>query len=164
MPLKRIKDRSRLMGTKRLQSRTQAVLPNGKGINKPRPHYIMLYLWETKEAMLQNLPAPSSDELGACCQNTWNLDGRTWEKSAPPLLSEVHFVKDRWDEEVVAHEICHALLHRIRTTGPPLEVVICQNPMAAEEEICYEMGRWVMATHRWLWSLNPTSTPAGSAP
>lgn len=70
-----------------------------------------------------------------------------------------------WTMEIVAHELCHALIHKLRTSGSLLQMVLEQNPMDAEEAICHEFGWWMEQAWRWLWKVNPdgkNATPPAS--
>jgi hypothetical protein len=71
-----------------------------------------------------------------------------------PKLGEIHFIKDNWNLNVVAHELCHALIHRIRQIPPKASKIINQSGNA-EELICYEFGKWVEDIYRFMWKVNP---------
>jgi hypothetical protein len=149
-----------------------------------RPHYLMAYLWESAEAMEVGASARGAGvqespeivkrhgtgiAIGLCApaaySETDNADGSVTVHSRP-LIAEVHFVKGRWTEEIVAHELMHAALHRMRLL-PPFHHAVLDQEGAAEETVCREFGRWMDGVWRWLWEVDAygkhatttTSTP-----
>lgn len=71
------------------------------------------------------------------------------------VVGSIHFVRDKWDMEVVAHECLHAIAHYIRSTGKNPLGDKCDN-MKEEEELCYPFGRLVEEVYTKLWELNPS--------
>ena len=137
--------------------------------SRQKPHYIMAYLWESAEAMdagagvpdamVQEAPFRATGKLavGLCSLASYTVtvsdDGETEEVEVAPLIAEVHFVKGRWREEVVAHELMHAAMHRMRVL-PPWHREVCEQIGAAEETVCYEFGEWFDKVWRWLWEID----------
>jgi len=144
MSYKRIKDRKKLVADCRVIC-TQA-----------RPHYFDIYLWEDQESFLKNTIDMDEYTQGCCELASVLLDPESGFSIPPRKLGEVHFIKDKWDEEVVAHELCHALLHRLRELCPSIRSVMKQEKNY-EEEICYEFGMWNKQVYRWLWLHNPNT-------
>ena len=70
------------------------------------------------------------------------------------VIGTIHFVRDRWDMETVAHECFHAAAHYIRATKS-LPLGVDDDNMVKEEQVCYQMGRLVSNVYRKLWDLNP---------
>jgi hypothetical protein len=73
-------------------------------------------------------------------------------------LGELHFVKDYWDEELVAHELTHAQFQYIRKQVEDFVRPLYQfyrGWMAWEEDLCYPFGQWYRWVFRWLWKHNP---------
>ena len=73
-------------------------------------------------------------------------------------IGEIHFIKDRWDEEIVAHELAHAQFQYIRKQVEDFVRPLYQfytEWMEWEEELCYPFGQWHKWTWRWLWKKNP---------
>ena len=70
-------------------------------------------------------------------------------------LGEIHFVKDQWELEHVAHEMLHAMFHYIRVLVPDFSRALYRDLMGAEENLCYPFGEWVDWVYRWLWKFNP---------
>jgi hypothetical protein len=82
-------------------------------------------------------------------------------------IGDLHLALDAFTMEIVAHELTHALIHRILVHGPDPTAVVLQarddrllfgrapsfHGGSADEEIAYEMGRWVSATYRWAYAL-----------
>jgi hypothetical protein len=147
LPIRHVKDTSRLIARVKIRARG-------------RRHYLFAYLWEDREAMLAAAGHGDRSTQALHVPNSYSFDFdniNTWEgahNSAPPLLSEVHFVREDWTAEIVAHELCHALLHRLRAVGPPTEILLSQTPMEAEEAVCYEFGEWFDQLYEWLWEVD----------
>lgn len=81
-------------------------------------------------------------------------DTETGEMHSLKVIGIIHFVRDKWDMEVVAHECGHAMAHYIRATGKnPLGDK--RDNMEEEEELCYPFGRLVEEIYTKLWVLNP---------
>ena len=73
------------------------------------------------------------------------------------IIASIHFVRDKWDMEVVAHECMHAVAHYIRATGAkPLGHK--SDDMGQEEKCCYLFGKMVDSIYRQLWEMNPYRT------
>lgn len=157
MPIKRRKDRSNLKGTLVLKS-------------TEKPHYYNVYLWNDVRSMYENVYTQEAgrtyDEIGTdneilgfCVFNTYLYDPEKRLPNPSPLLGEIHFIAGRWDELVVAHELQHAILHRMRVLRPLAREVMKQVKSKvwygnAEEDICHEYGRWFSKLYRWLWEID----------
>ena len=161
MAIKRIKDESQLVAKWKLKA--------GKR------HYFHVFLWKNKKAFIQNT-LDNEDKCSIACVNlaptiyeisqiydgtcvnttsTYYYDIGSYErKIIRPKLGEIHFIKDKWGLEIVAHELCHALMHRIRQLKPNFEHII-EQVNGAEESICYEYGQWLEDIYRFLWETNP---------
>jgi hypothetical protein len=93
--------------------------------------------------------------------------GRRWKVLPTPSLGDMHICADFLTLEVIAHELCHALRRRLRAGRPSAHCFVEQTDGKrffqgnAEEEICYDMGRWVAALHAWIVSLPDAVTPQG---
>lgn len=122
------------------------------------PYYFHVFLWEDRESYLQNTVG-SERSLGCVNLAPWlELNaGASFRKHVRPKLGEIHFIKDVWNMNIVAHELCHAIIHRIRTIGPSMSDVVNQVG-GSEEEVCYEFGRWMDCLYRSLWDVNPPIT------
>lgn len=138
------------------------------------PYYVRAYLWETQEAM-DRATGDETSPLGlfVCTGVVEEVATQRWMPRRP-LMGELHFQRGRWTEEVVAHEVQHALSHRLRILpcgdGDPPDVpfgtgwqqvmgaVYEDNGLAvyrangAEEEHCHQAGRWFAEVYRWLWA------------
>jgi hypothetical protein len=143
MAIKRIKDESQLIAKWKLKT--------GKR------HYFHVFLWKNKKAFIQN----TLDNENKCSIACVNLAPTIYEisqiyerKIIRPKLGEIHFIKDKWGLEIVAHELCHALMHRVRQLKPNFKHII-EQVNGAEETICYEYGQWVEDIYRFLWETNP---------
>lgn len=124
---------------------------------KGDPHYLMAYLWKTREALIRNTNVGAG--AAAChCPTPQRLEFRKRRGKPPleifhppPLLGELHFIAGKWDTEIVHHEITHAALHRLRAFGVNVEGL----DMEDEEPHCYAVGRWADQVYRWLWKVDP---------
>jgi len=141
MPYKRIKDESNLIAKRKLMA--------GK------KYYFHVFLWADQESFDANTLDNSPKQSSGCV----NLAPSIIEVSESgereiirPKLGEVHFIQDKWDLEIVAHELCHALIQRIRMISPSA-VQIVEQEGNAEEDICYEFGRWIDQIYRLLWEI-----------
>ncbi len=153
MSIVHIKDNTELVGRLKLMSHSISESPNGCPTRGYRNYYIMAYLWKTQRAMLKNTKQPLEDThvkaISVHSQGKYRISD--WHLKCCPLISEVHFQTGGWDESVVVHELMHALMNRMHTTGPPLFLVAgnCEWTIP-EEEVCYEMGDWLPRTLNWL--------------
>ena len=143
MPIKRIKDESNLIAKWKLKS-------------THKPYYFHVFLWENQESFdqntLDNIPGQS---MG--CANLspdiicTNLETGEEKQIIRPKMGEVHFIKGKWNLEIVAHELMHAIIHRIRRIADPDFNKIVNQDDDSEEEICWEFGKWVDTIYRLLW-------------
>lgn len=138
MAIKRIKDRTKLVGQFRLPSSSKR-------------HYVMVYVWKTRADMVANTVGIDNRAVACHCPNTWGemeING-VWQRLIPPLLGEIHYIVDDWDEEIASHEVMHAILHRIRVLSPDYDTM--NNSMEKEEIVCLEFGRWFAKVWSNLW-------------
>lgn len=153
MPIRRIKDTTRLISKAKIR---------GRG----RRHYLHAYLWRDRAAMIAadgdgDSSASGQSTMAMHCPNAHTITitpGSEDQHSSPPLLGELHFVADDWTTEVVAHELCHALFHRLSALG---QGDVFALEMADEEPICYEFGQWFEQVYAWLWEVNPHGKHSG---
>lgn len=143
MPIRQVKDFSGLVAREIMRSRR-------------RPHYWNIFLWKDKESFAAN--TTQTDDKTICCHCCMPIlvDPESGELLPGNKLGEVHFIAGKWDMEVVAHELQHAIIHRIRCLCPSLRQIL--DDIEAEEEICYEFGKWMNNAYRWLWEHDPSST------
>ena len=139
MAIKRFKDESNVI--------IKAKVKAGK------KHYFHAFLWEDKESFDANTYDGSGHGVVGLCNLAPTIilyNGKTEKKIIRPKLGEVHFIKGKWDLEIVAHELCHALIQRLRMILPNAEQVVEQE-CDYEEDICYEFGAWVDEIYRLLY-------------
>lgn len=146
MSIKRIKDETKLIVKWKLKT--------GKS------YYFHVFLWEDQDSFDANTCDNKPNEAAACV----NLAPTVIEVFAKeendkiiirPKLGEIHFIKDKWNMEVVAHELCHAFIHRIRQLNNKGQDVIEQIENV-EESVCYEFGQWAHTIYNLLWKENPS--------
>jgi hypothetical protein len=138
VPIKRIKERTDLLDEFKLYS-------------SRKPHYVSVYVWRTLEALHANVDlsdvddgAGADDGITVACHlpniYRWDLDE---DKPAPdPKLGELHFSLSHWHEELVSHELLHAIIHRMRVLPPYGREMFDKGDINEEEEVCYDFGRW----------------------
>ena len=153
MPIKRIKNRTRLKASIKLTSYL-------------RPYYITVYLWKNQQSLVENTDIGGLGEsgyveiesttLGCFCSKPYLVNLETRKLTVKPLLGEVHLISKKWTTEIVAHELQHAILHRMRVLSPYSREVMKQVKSKywngnAEEDIAYEFGGWFDELYSWLW-------------
>jgi len=115
-------------------------------------HYYRLYFWKDRQAMLSNTVANPDGTAACCCFEPTRIriyeDGKE-EIDQQPKLGELHFVDGYTSDEIIAHELGHALLHRMRVLTPTAQDVMNQEGQA-EEEICYQLGEAFVSVKEWL--------------
>ena len=165
------------MSIRRYKDRTGLIAQTSLRSLRAR-HYVQVYLWATREALHANtessdrcigcfLPAPWSVYVTTEDDESGEVPAGTPLEELPrhigPKIGELHFLADDWNEEVVSHELMHAIIHRLRVLSPSAAEVMAQEDTglqrfamgSAEEEVCYEFGRWFDRLWRWLWQQNP---------
>ena len=105
-----------------------------------------VYLWEDTESMI--LQSGIDGECRAChCSMQYYENIITGAKSTHPLMGEIHFIKDKWDVEVVSHECTHAMIHYNNSRNLKDE----SEYMTVEEQLCYLQGDLCNNVYKWLW-------------
>lgn len=159
MPIKRNKDRSLLKSRLRLRcshvrDRRASGFDDGG-----RHHYYDVFLWSTAQAARDNVLDAVDGAMGWHCCGSWrervDSNGEDGDIIAPPKLGELHFVAGNWTEEIVSHELYHASIHLQRLWPTTARCATNQDPMEAEELLCYRFGRMFSELYRWLWELDP---------
>lgn len=120
--------------------------------------YFHIYLWKDQQSFDKNTCDNNIGESAGCVNlspTIIEITKNSEREIIRPKLGEVHFIKDRWNLEIVAHELCHALIHRIRMISPKANQIVEQEG-DSEETICYEFGEWVDKIYRNLWEKNPS--------
>ena len=116
-----------------------------------------VWLWDSVEsyARWQRIHRGVSDY--ECLEDAAAHNGMPIEIGQPyQLVGHLHFLRQSWDEETVAHEMLHAFIHYARSQIPDLAKIFYLGPMIREEEsCCYPFGRWFSWVWRWLWKVDP---------
>lgn len=140
-------------------------IAKGRLDSSEAPFYYSTFLWATQADYERAAGAERGNTKAMCITDTW-LCEVTGEAVVHPKLGEIHFVKGNWNLGTIAHEVTHALLHRLRYLAVRPETVIpelTEGYRAANEEIlAYEAGHWVESLHAWLSRHDPAqeSSPA----
>ena len=93
-------------------------------LNSKQRHYYDVFLWKDQSCFDQNTNDNEAN-IAAACVNFMptklliSESGEIKKITKPKKLGEIHFLKDKWNMEIVAHELCHALLMRIRGVPKP---------------------------------------------
>jgi len=122
-----------------------------------KKHYFHVFLWADQQSFDENTLGNKPGQSRGCVNlapSIISFKNEVEREIIRPKLGEVHFIKDKWDLEVVAHELCHALIQRIRMINPSAKQIVNQDE-DNEEDICYEFGAWVDEIYHLLWSENP---------
>ena len=123
-------------------------------------HSWRIWLWETQEDLKRwadrhaTDPHPEPGEYDHAEGLHSPTDYLAFDQPGQHL-GELHFIKNNWDLEKVAHEFLHGLFHYIRVLVPDFGRAFYMNWMSEEEKICYPFGEWVDWAYRWLWKKNP---------
>ena len=139
MPYKRIKDTTNLIERWKIKS----IL---------KPYYFHVYLWKDLKSMKENSLDADTGNIVAIVNLSNSIieiykDG-TEKKIVSPKLGEIHFVSKLWGVEIIAHEVIHVMIQRLRMLEyPTIQNLINQDKTNSgencEEIICYEVGRWI---------------------
>lgn len=111
------------------------------------PSYWDVFLWKDRSALQKDIECRDgicegvgNAVLGITCPAPYR-DG-----SIPEFFGELHFARDSWNCEVVAHECMHATFHAMRIFD------VEQFPeINVEERICYLHGHLFEDVYKWLW-------------
>lgn len=121
-----------------------------------KPYYFQVYLWSDLKHLREHFDIEPDDEtLAMTCFEPWYVDQDTGSVYINPKLGEMHFARDNWSINIVAHEVQHAVIHRMRLIWPPAHLILLDDYADAEEEVAYETGHWVERTHRFLTKHDP---------
>ncbi len=124
-------------------------------------HSFRVWLWETQEDLVKWAETYSPNTRKGSFSNAIGLFSPNMYcpiHEPHSHLGEIHFVKDRWDEEVVAHEMTHMQFQYIRKCVEDFVRPLYQyylEWMEWEEELCYPFGRSFKWVWKWLWKHNP---------
>ena len=120
--------------------------------------FYTVFLWEDQQSFDENTMDNCPGEAAACVNHIdigamVNTKGGKVKLLPPRKLGEIHFIKDKWNIEIIAHETMHVFLNRMRVLSPKL-CDIMRN-IDDEEFVCFEFGQWVQEIHRILSEENP---------
>lgn len=130
------KDKSKIVAQMRLAS-------------SRKPYYFTVYLWSTIDDLKAYFEV-DDDTLAMTCFEPWYVDDDTGSVYINPKLGEIHYAIGHWNVNVAAHEVQHAVIHRMRLIWPPAHLILLDEYADAEEEIAYETGNWVERVYDFL--------------
>ena len=138
----------------RLVERTKIT---AKSTSDGKRHYWDVFLWPDAEAFNAATDCEGASACHLCSPVL--IDPESGEPCPGPKMGEVHFMCGRWNMEIVAHELAHALFHRLRFLCPGRSFITdgCgYMQMESEEVVCYEFGDWVHLVYTFLWTFDTT--------
>lgn len=141
MPYKRHKDESKLKAKCKLYC-------------NDKRHYFHVFLWKDQESFDNNTLGNRPGESRGCVNLAPSIIECIGDKEREiirPKLGEIHFISNNWSLEIVAHELCHALVQRLRMLKTPTIQQVINQENSSEEDICYEFGAWVDKIYRFVW-------------
>jgi hypothetical protein len=121
-------------------------------------NFWMVWLWETDEDLQRWANRYAIDRMPGQFDNCCGLHAPEITKidTENQCLGHLHFVKDNWAMDIVAHEMMHGFLHYVRTMIPNFTRALYMHFMDEEEDLlCYPFGEWLDWLYRWLWERNP---------
>jgi len=137
-----------------------APLAKGKMRSNNKTHYYLIFLWETQDDYERAAGVTSSGTIALCVTDTYVCED-TGAGRVVPELGALHFVSGSWNVNDVAHEVQHAILHRMRYLDPLPPLVLDELQPSwdqdDEEVIAYEAGAWVESALAWLTNNDPRS-------
>ena len=117
-------------------------------------HAFKIWLWKDRESMGLWSKLYSEDGISETTQ-AFFADTVAMTHHTCQFLGHLHFYKDAWNSDTVAHELLHALFRYIK-------VVVVDFPRALylefrddKEALCYEFGYWMEWVYNWLFDKNP---------
>ena len=117
--------------------------------------YYLAYLWDNRDAMHKNASEDNFEEIGdgICCHSQYviKVGENGVQRRFPRRIGEIHFLRKKWDMEVVSHECFHATNHICRIVG-----VKPQEDIEQEEFAAYVQGELTNQAYRWLWDTEKT--------
>lgn len=153
------KNEAILLGDLNPKRRIQKDKIHGKSIisSSRKPFYIQVVLWKEQSDMLCHIGEPEETGIQAVTLfDTYVENPITGENSPTSYkIAELHFVSNMWNINVVAHEVFHAIVHRMRIMYPGAALLPYEQYADAEEEIAYELGNWVQKVFTWLFNNDP---------
>lgn len=117
--------------------------------------YLRIILWDSEDAMHEHVAA-SDGSIGfsAMCQpHTYTQNNVTNKISIPNCVATLHFVKNAWTLEIVAHEVCHFIFFLARVEQALSDIQ--DERMDVEEDYTYPMGDICDRLYKELWMRNP---------
>lgn len=111
-----------------------------------------VFLWPSRE-MFQGKMTDGALADGLHCAHPYFKHMITRKRRPMRVVGSIHFVRGKWDMEVVSHECLHAIAHYIRATGAK-PIGHWSDNMEKEEAVCYPFGKLVDEIYRKLWELD----------
>lgn len=127
-----------------------------------KPYYFQVFLWDDIKSLRAYFhdpadPEATADTLAMTSFEAWYVDPDNGSIYINPKLGEIHFARDHWNVNIIAHEVQHAIMHRMRLIWPPAHLLMLDEYADAEEEIAYETGHWVAQIHKFCQAHNPVT-------
>ena len=130
---------------------------------KNKKQYYKVFVWKTVSDLREN--SLDSEDASAVVNHRPEIvyideDG-TEHRKIFPKLGEIHISLEFFNEEVVAHELLHAMLNRIRAIQYPSftdidyqeDIKYGNSDVNSEELMCDEFGKWFTTAYRIIFDL-----------
>lgn len=78
-----------------------------------KKNYVIVFIWADRRSIRRALPHAGRFVIGHCLTN-WVEHSKTKQHKSGPKFGEMHFIKDRVDAGLAAHEIAHLTNYWIR--------------------------------------------------
>ena len=116
-------------------------------------HAFQVWLWDNHENMRQwsKLYVKEVEENA----NAFFSDTVAMTYHPFQFLGHLHFVKDSWNTDTVAHELMHALFRYLIVVVEDFSRSLYAEIRKDKEALCYEFGYWMEWTFNWLFDKNP---------
>ena len=116
-------------------------------------HAFKVWLWRTQEDM----KSWAKLYAGEISENTQaffsDVEAMTYNQCQ--FLGHIHFYKDGWNSDTVAHELLHALFRYIIVVVEDFSRSLYCEIREDKEALCYEYGYWMEWLYNWLFDHNP---------
>lgn len=118
-------------------------------------HAFQIWLWDERKAMLEWAERHSDPSYYSENTQAMFSDVEAMAHKPCQFLGHLHFVKDDWDLNAVAHELMHAFFRYAIVCFEDFTRALFLEWRDDKEQLCYEYAEWVDWTYRWLWKKNP---------
>lgn len=116
-------------------------------------HAFQIWLWDSHKTMKQWAKL-YADEIDENAQAFFS-DVLAETHNPCQFIGHLHFVKDDWNSDTVAHELMHGFFRYIKVCFIDFTRALFLEWRDEKEQLCYEYGYWMEWTYNWLFDHNP---------